>query len=60
MDKKRKPLRFIKNRTWKSKFSGRLKGRPDDVCEAFINGQIDYTAVTPPTKFMPRTSGANR
>jgi hypothetical protein len=60
MEKRKKPLRFIKNRTWKSKFSGRLKGRPDDVCEAFMDGQIDLAAVIPPTKFSPRSQGADK
>jgi hypothetical protein len=40
MQKKSK-LRFLKNRTWKSRIQHRLRGRPEEVCTDYINGILD-------------------
>lgn len=37
----KKKHRFLKNRSWKSKFQNRLKGMPEEICRDFINGLID-------------------
>lgn len=42
MKRKNKDYRFLKNRTWKSKYSHRLKGHPAEVCQDYLSGQIDY------------------
>ncbi|MBY0515450.1 MAG: hypothetical protein K2P81_00975 [Bacteriovoracaceae bacterium] len=41
MDKKYKPYKLIKNRTWKSKLANRLKGKSDEICQDYLKGLID-------------------
>lgn len=42
---KRNKIKFIKNRTWKSKCYNRLKGKPEEVCRDYFNGIIDKSYV---------------
>ena len=42
---KRNKIKFIKNRTWKSKCYNRLKGKPEEVCRDYFNGIIDKSYI---------------
>lgn len=41
MEKRKRTSRFLKNRMWKARFSSRLKGKAEEVCQDYMNGMIE-------------------